>query len=198
MATAHVEDIEETLVAWRRAATVVEESEMRFADRGLYEDYHSASAALAAVLTQYTTFAQLVGELGAARARPWRAARLCAQTWAWRRCDPMCWRVRPTGVACASSSPLTRADEATVIVVGGRLSRWVICPSRCLGVSIVATCIRTPHARTAYARPKRSWRRIASVATISSCSPTTFCSRLVSHHRCPRAAHARLHDAAGR
>lgn len=60
MATAHVEDIEETLAAWRRAATVVEESDMRFADRGLYEDYHSATAALAAVLTQYTTFAQLV------------------------------------------------------------------------------------------------------------------------------------------
>jgi hypothetical protein len=60
MVTAHIDDIEAVLVAWRRAATLVEESDMRFVDRGLYEDYYGATAALAAVLTQYTTFAQLL------------------------------------------------------------------------------------------------------------------------------------------
>jgi hypothetical protein len=60
MATAYTEDIEAVLVAWRRAATLVEGSDMRFTDRGLYEDYMVATAALAAVLTQYGTFAQLL------------------------------------------------------------------------------------------------------------------------------------------
>ena len=60
MATLHTDDIEAILAAWRRGAVLVEESDMRFADRGLYEDYHGATAALAAILTQYTTFAQLV------------------------------------------------------------------------------------------------------------------------------------------
>jgi len=60
MAIEYTNDIEMVLVAWRRAATLVEESEMRFADRGLYEDYHAATVALAAVLTRYTTFAQLL------------------------------------------------------------------------------------------------------------------------------------------
>jgi len=48
------------LVGWHRAATVIEASDLRFADRGLYEDYRSATAALAAVLTRYATFAQLI------------------------------------------------------------------------------------------------------------------------------------------
>lgn len=60
MATARVEDIEAVLVAWRRAATLVEESDLRFMDRGLYEDYRRAAAGLAAVLTRYATFAQLM------------------------------------------------------------------------------------------------------------------------------------------
>jgi hypothetical protein len=60
MVTAHIEDIEAVLVAWRHASTLIEESDMRYADRGLYEDYHGATAALAAVLTRYTTFAQLL------------------------------------------------------------------------------------------------------------------------------------------
>lgn len=60
MTTPPTDDIEAVLAAWRRAAMLVEESDMRFDDRGLYEDYHGATAALAAVLTQYTTFAQLV------------------------------------------------------------------------------------------------------------------------------------------
>ena len=60
MATKFTDDIEAVLVAWRRAATLVEESDLRFVDRGLYEDYRTATAALAAVLTRYATLAQLL------------------------------------------------------------------------------------------------------------------------------------------
>src|SRR5262245_24955297 len=60
MATAFMNDIEPALVAWRRASALIEESDLRFVDRGLYEDYRVATAALAAVLTRYATLAQLL------------------------------------------------------------------------------------------------------------------------------------------
>jgi len=53
MNAATVFEIEQALAQWRKRADFVERGEMRYTDRGLYEDYMAAIAALAAVLIRY-------------------------------------------------------------------------------------------------------------------------------------------------
>jgi hypothetical protein len=53
-------DLEGILTHWRKEADFVERGEMRYLFRGLYEDYMSSVAALAAVLTRYADLEELL------------------------------------------------------------------------------------------------------------------------------------------
>lgn len=53
-------ELDDAITHWRRMYAGVEQSDLRFLDRGRYEDYMAAIKVLAAVLTRYSTVEALL------------------------------------------------------------------------------------------------------------------------------------------
>jgi hypothetical protein len=53
-------ELDDAITHWRRMHVGIEQSDLRYLDRGRYEDYLGAIRVLATVLTRYTTVAALL------------------------------------------------------------------------------------------------------------------------------------------